>query len=73
MTKLLADLLVAAGRGDRDAFRALYDQTSPKLFGIILRIIRNRAAAEDILQDVYLKIWRNAATYSRETGPALPG
>ena len=67
----LADLLVAAGRGDRDAFRALYDATSPKLFGIILRIIRNRAAAEDILQDVYLRIWRNAATYSREAGPAL--
>ncbi len=51
----LADLLVAAGRGDRDAFRALYHATSPKLFGIILRIIRNRAAAEDVLQDVYLK------------------
>jgi RNA polymerase sigma factor (sigma-70 family) len=67
----LADLIVAVGGGDRAAFRALYDQTSPKLFGIILRIIRNRAAAEDILQDVYLRVWRNASSYSRETGPGL--
>ncbi len=51
----LADLIVAAGGGDRDAFRALYDETSAKLFGIILRIIRNRSSAEDVLQDVYLQ------------------
>ncbi len=67
----IADLLVAVAGGDREAFRALYDETSPKLFGVILRIIRNRSSAEDILQDVYLKIWRNAASYSREAGPAL--
>ncbi len=67
----LADLIVAAGGGDREAFRALYDETSAKLFGIILRIIRNRTSAEDVLQDVYLRIWRGAASYSRETGPAL--
>lgn len=37
---------------------------------MILRILRDRAAAEDVLQDVYLRIWRNAATYSADAGPA---
>lgn len=67
----LADLIVAVAGEDRNAFRALYDQTSAKLFAIILRIIRNRALAEDILQDVYLRIWRNAGSYTPEAGPAL--
>jgi RNA polymerase sigma-70 factor (ECF subfamily) len=67
----LADLIAAVGGGDRAAFRALYDRTSAKLFGIILRIIRNRAAAEDVLQDVYLRIWRSAASYAPEAGPPL--
>ncbi|MEJ0094796.1 MAG: sigma-70 family RNA polymerase sigma factor [Methylocella sp.] len=65
----LAKLLVAVGSGDRAAFRQLYDQTSPKLFAIILRIIRNRSLAEDILQDVFLRIWRNAGAFSIEAGP----
>jgi RNA polymerase sigma-70 factor (ECF subfamily) len=67
----LADLIVAVGGGDRAAFRALYDQTSAKLYGIILRIIRNRSSADDVLQDVYLRIWRSAASYSPDAGPPL--
>ena len=67
----LAALIAAVGAGDRAAFRTLYDQTAPKLFGIILRIIRNRAAAEDVLQDVFLRIWRNAGAYSADAGPPL--
>jgi RNA polymerase sigma-70 factor (ECF subfamily) len=67
----LADLIVAVAGEDRNAFRALYDQTSAKLFAIILRIIRNRSLAEDILQDVYLRIWRNAGAYAPESGSPL--
>lgn len=45
---------------DRTALRQVYEMTSAKLFGICLRISADRAAAEDILQDVYLKIWNRA-------------
>ena len=49
--------------GDREAFGALYNATSAKLFGVCLRVLGNRAEAEDALQDVYVKIWRNADRY----------
>lgn len=49
--------------GDRDAFAALYSATSAKLFGICLRVLGNRAEAEDALQDVFVKIWHNADRY----------
>ncbi|WP_395672326.1 sigma-70 family RNA polymerase sigma factor [Inquilinus sp.] len=67
----LIRLLRAAGQGDRRAFKALYDRTSPLLFAIVLRILRNRATAEEVLQDSYLRIWRNAATFSAGTGSPL--
>ena len=49
--------------GDRDAFGALYDATSAKLFGICLRVLSNRAEAEDALQEIYVKVWHNAGRY----------
>lgn len=51
--------------GDRQAFSALYDATHAKLFGVCLRILKNRASAEDVLQDAYMKVWRHADRYSR--------
>ena len=60
----LSDLIVKISLGDRQAFRSLYDRTSAKLFGISLRILRDRAAAEDSLQDVYIKIWQNASKFT---------
>ena len=67
----LAALLQASARGERLAFKQLYDATSPKLFGIILRMSRSRASAEEVLQDVYVKIWRNASRYQPDTGSAM--
>ena len=67
----LATLLQATARGERLAFKQLYDATSPKLFGIILRMSRSRASAEEVLQDVYVKIWRNASRYAPEIGSAM--
>jgi RNA polymerase sigma factor (sigma-70 family) len=67
----LADLLDAVGRKDHAAFQELYRRTAPKLFGIVLRILRERAPAEDALQDVFLRVWQNAARFSAETGPAM--
>jgi RNA polymerase sigma-70 factor (ECF subfamily) len=64
----LADLILAVAGGDRGAYRQLYDKTAPKLFGIVLRMIRDRSMAEDILQDVFLRVWRNAGNYAPQTG-----
>jgi len=46
--------------GDREALRQLYDATSAKLFGVCLRILSDREESEDVLQDVYVTIWRRA-------------
>lgn len=67
----LQALLVAVAAQDRVAFRKLYDVSSPKLFGTILRIVRNRPAAEEVLQDVFLRIWQNASSYAPATAPAV--
>jgi len=56
----LAALLARAGLGDRAAFARLYDRTSPHLFAVVLRINRDRAQAEDVLQEVYVNVWRAA-------------
>jgi len=46
--------------GDRAALRQLYEATSAKLFGVCLRILSNRDESEDVLQEVYITIWRRA-------------
>ena len=60
---LLSDLLARAADGDRQAFGEFYDSISAKLFGIILRILIERGEAEDVLQEVFLTIWRKAAEF----------
>ncbi|CAN5220659.1 sigma-70 family RNA polymerase sigma factor [soil metagenome] len=66
--------LVAAlgqvARRDRAALRQVYDMTSAKLFGICLRISADREGAEDILQDVYIKVWNRADRF--DAGRASP-
>ena len=59
----LTDMLVKTGDEDRQAFRELYQLTSAKLFGITFRICGERQAAEDVLHDVYLTIWKRAGAY----------
>jgi RNA polymerase sigma factor (sigma-70 family) len=59
----LAHLLSRAGLGDRAAFATLYDRTSAHLFAVVLRINRDRSQAEDILQEVFVKVWRGAQTF----------
>ncbi len=67
---VLDSLLISVAGRDREAFRRLYDLTSPKLFATILRIVRQKPAAEEILQDVFLRIWQNAGSFSPQTAPA---
>ncbi len=59
----LTDVLVRTGNEDRRAFGELYTLTSAKLFGICYRICGERQAAEDVLHDVYLTIWKRAGAY----------
>ena len=66
----LVEALIATGEEDRAAFRTLYHLTSAKLFGICLRICGDRQAAEDVLSEVYLTIWKRAGAF--EPGRASP-
>lgn len=59
----LVQWLAAAGSGDTQALRNLYDATSAKLFGVIVRILVDRQDAEDVLQEVYVTVWRKAAEF----------
>ncbi len=67
----LAELLDAAARGERRAFTLLYSKSSAQLFAVILRILKHRGRAEEVLQEVYLSIWNNAGSYSLQKGAAM--
>jgi len=66
----LAGLLAACARRERAAFERLYRDTSAKLFGVALRILRREDLAEEALQDAYLRIWDHAQDY--RAGLAAP-
>lgn len=56
--------------GDADALRLLYNQTSARAMAIALRILRSNAEAEEVVQEVYLQIWRSADRYDAKRGSA---
>lgn len=62
----LTSLVLAVARQDRAAFRDLYNATSAKLYGIIIRILVRRDLAEEILQEVYVKIWERAGDFDAQ-------
>jgi RNA polymerase sigma-70 factor (ECF subfamily) len=62
----LVSALHRTALGDGSGLKILYTLTSAKLFGICLRICGDRQAAEDVLQDVYVKVWRRAASFDAE-------
>ena len=59
----LAAALARVAAGDRAALRIVYQDTSAKLFGVCLRILNDRGEAEDVLQDVYVTVWRKAGSF----------
>jgi RNA polymerase sigma-70 factor (ECF subfamily) len=61
--KQLSAALSRIAHGDRAALRIVYRDTSAKLFGVCLRILRDNGEAEDVLQDVYITVWRRAGTF----------
>jgi len=59
----LATLLSRIGHGDAQAFVAFYQETSGPLYGVALRLLRDRAAAAELLQEAYVSVWQHAAAY----------
>ncbi|KLD78506.1 sigma-70 family RNA polymerase sigma factor [Xanthomonas hyacinthi] len=64
-------LLVATAAGDSAAFERLYRTTSPRLFGVCLRIVPQRGEAEDVLQEVFTSVWRKAAQFDPQRARGL--
>ncbi len=67
----LAALLSRVAQGDRTAFSKLYRSTSPKLYGVILRILRRSDLAEETLQEVYTQVWKRASLFDSGKASAM--
>jgi RNA polymerase sigma-70 factor (ECF subfamily) len=67
----LIALLAAVAQGDRAAFEALYAATRAKLYGVILRILRRRDLADEVMQETYLKIWGSAGSFDPTKASAV--
>ncbi len=65
------ELLGRVATGDRRAFAALYDEVSPRVFGLIRRLLVDRSQSEEVTQEVFLEIWTNATRYEPGRGGAL--
>ena len=66
-----AALIRSVAQSDQHALAALYDSTSRLVYGLVLRILRDAGAAEEVLLDVYAQVWRQAAQYSERRGSPL--
>jgi RNA polymerase sigma-70 factor, ECF subfamily len=67
-----AEIVARLRQGDRDALARLYDDYSGLVYGVSLRVLRNAAAAEDIVQEVFLMLWRNPSSYDEKRGRLAP-
>ncbi|MFD3541129.1 ECF RNA polymerase sigma factor SigK [Streptomyces sp. NPDC058662] len=64
----LAAVMENVARGDKEAFSALYDALAPLVFGIVLKVVRDRAQSEEVTQEVMIDLWRQAARYRPGAG-----
>ena len=62
--------LAACARGDQRALRQLYAEDSSRLLGVALRIVRDKALAEDVVHDAFIKVWRGAGSFDPSRGSA---
>ncbi len=67
----IRNLLIAVGNGNRAAFKQIYELTSARLLGVVLRVNTHRGEAEEVLQDVYVSVWHLAGQYRQVRGDAL--
>jgi RNA polymerase sigma-70 factor (ECF subfamily) len=65
-----ASLLARVAEGDQEAFGELYDQISPRVFGLIRRLLVDHAQSEEVTQEVFLEIWQSATRYQPTRGGA---
>ncbi|AZC14552.1 MULTISPECIES: ECF RNA polymerase sigma factor SigK [unclassified Microbacterium] len=64
----VGDLLQQVAQGDADAFTRLYDMLSPRVFGLILRVLVDRSQSEEVLQEVFLEVWQSASRFAPNKG-----
>ncbi len=64
----LASLLRSAGRGDQAAFGEMYDELSPLVYGVVLKVVRDPSQSEEVAQEVFIELWRLAARYDPSRG-----
>jgi RNA polymerase sigma-70 factor (ECF subfamily) len=64
-------LLRRVAHGDRDAFATVYDVTKSRVFGLVVRVLRDAGYSEETTQEIYLEVWRTASEYDPTKGSAL--
>jgi RNA polymerase sigma-70 factor (ECF subfamily) len=67
----LGELFRRSARGDENAFAAIYDATAARVHGLVLRVIRDPAQAEEVTQETFLEAWRIASRFDPDRGSAL--
>lgn len=67
----LAERLRQVAKGDEMAFAELYDETAPRVYGLVLRVLRNPSQSEEVTQEIYLEVWRGASRYDSHKGSAI--
>lgn len=65
------ELIARCANGEHAALRELYDRTAPQLFGVLTRILMREDLAQEALQDVFVRVWRNAASFRASKGSAF--
>ena len=64
-------LIAKTAQGDQEAFSLLYDQSGPRIYGLILRVIGHPQTAEEVMLDVYTQVWKHAHSYDRHRGTPM--
>ncbi|MFD9571986.1 ECF RNA polymerase sigma factor SigK [Streptomyces sp. NPDC059982] len=64
----LTEAMEAVAQGDKQAFSALYDALAPMVFGIVIKVVRDRAQSEEVAQEAMIDLWRQAARYRPDAG-----
>ncbi|MFB7462653.1 ECF RNA polymerase sigma factor SigK [Streptomyces sp. NPDC056224] len=64
----LAQVMQRVAHGDKEAFSTLYDALAPLVFGIVIKVVRDRAQSEEVAQEVMIDLWRQAGRYRADSG-----